>query len=340
MKSIVSHTKGLIFIFILYNQMAHGQMSTASLKDRSTVNLRPAFSGPLTSSPIVIKNSSHTLPFSARIQKDKEIEDFYIKLTATFSQIPLQALNRYPAARFTYKYIGMIDVYHYSDSTRLRTHNVLNGFSGGFELGNPKGWFVGANYGGFFIANSSDFESLQIGYNLMLPVKRFTLQPSVSFMHVQLITDLKPIYAKRMDIIAFGKTFPYHTCGCGYSDLLEVKTYNNLRLFQYKLTLNYTVSKYFSFQLGTSFWMSPSVSTDLYLKNKSKEKLIKHEGFTARDAGQSDFDIHSGRGFYLETSILYKFRLLKTKPGPVSSSRSHHYSGSSSHYHSSSCRHR
>jgi hypothetical protein len=266
----------------------------------------------------------------------KKKEGGYFMFTLSAGRFPLPNLNSYPSVKFDYSYNYQPQtVYTYEDSVRLMPHASLLGIGGGLEFGRKKGIFVGLTMGALASHYKSEYIILQLGYNIALPVKKFTLQPSLAYTHTRIITDFKTI-SMGTDVTALNTIFPWKTCSTGHSDYVNVQAYNNLNFLQYKLDLKYNVTAYVAFKLGAVLWTQLSNTTDLYLSNQSKGKKIDGKVHTSTAVSQADLQKNSRMILYLDATFLFTFKLpppTKSTSGSHSSHSSyHHYSGG--HFHS------
>jgi hypothetical protein len=247
----------------------------------------------------------------------------YFKFTFNSQAFPLSSMNFFPAVKLNYGYKDEpSNLRTYRDSARLDPRGSATGLSGGMEIGSRKGIFVGMSFGGLVNSYRSGYAAAQIGYNLKL-TNRFTLQPSITYSGLTLITSLGNIPMNGRDIVAEGKVYPWVTCSCGKSTIVQAESRNTLKFLQYKLALSYHVSNYVAFRFGAYVWTQLATTSDLRLFNKSTEHTFHNKVYTAQGGSQVDLNTTSANALYWEASFLFTFKT--PPPSPNASGSKHHY---------------
>jgi hypothetical protein len=269
-----------------------------------------------------IYNSKH--PDNNRPQASST-EPLYFMFNLSAGRFPLRYLNMFPAVKFNYSNKrDQLNSYAYTDSVHIRPLSSLSGMGFGVEFGSKKGIFFVASAGFMFGRSSINFASIQSGYNIRLPVKGFSIQPSLAYTNITQRVAFSEIPFDGKDIVVFETNFPYKPCACGKSSYMLVKSVNHMKFIQSKITLNYAVSKYVTLKFGYSFWSQISNSSDLILESKSKTKTIYDEVHRAGGVSQDDTTDHRKISIFWETSMLYIFK--STPPSGTSRQRYYHHS--------------
>jgi hypothetical protein len=283
-----------------------------------------------------LKEASTFQTLASNINRSLSVpkKSLYFMFSISAARFPLRNLNMYPAVKFNYNYKNdQQNSYKYADSVHVKPLSNFSGIGFGLEIGSRKGIFFAANAGSMLGGSSVDFASVQSGYNIVLPIKRFSIQPSLSYANITERTELSEIPFNAKDIVAFGTTFPYKPCPCGKSSYMLIKSTQHMNFIQSKITLNYAVSKYLTLKFGYSFWSQVRNSTKLYLESNSKSKTIRNEVYHAVDANQADTSYHRTISFFWETSALFIF---KSNPHRGTRGRSYYHSYGGSHFSSGS----
>jgi hypothetical protein len=262
-----------------------------------------------------------------KTKQTQNLKKIYFKFTLTAGAMNFRTTDFVLKTRFNYGYsIASAATNTFYDSLHVNAHRGLvpNGMIG-FQIGSRTGLFLGMNTGAFGNGTiDGNLSNIEIGYNIKLPLKHFTLQPSIEYSAASVISYFsQTISTNGNDVNVLGNVYHYKVCTKPPTQDIRVGVQEKIKGLQLKMSINYDLNKYVAIRLSGGYWTQVSSSMLLYLNSKYKTATA-HGEIYSDIKGNNDKPVKNAynlNGPYLEATLLF------TIPS------SPHLNSGGSHYH-------